>query len=137
MRTKMREMMNSIGKNKKGFSLIEVLIGLVVLAFGLLSIAAMQIVSIKGGYFSNNITRATVLAQNRLEDLKLLAFNQNSTDPALSGGEHNDGAIPNSVFTRNYTVQDTAPTLKTITVTVRWVDRGDHNISLSTMRAQQ
>lgn len=133
----MRKMKKVVGKNKKGFSLIEVLIGLVVLAFGLLSIAAMQIVSIKGGYFSNNLTRATVLAQNRLEQLKLLAFNQNSTDAALSSGEHDDGAIPNSVFTRSYNVQDTASTLKTITVTVRWVDRGDHNISLSTMRAQQ
>ena len=133
----MRDIKNGIGKNKKGFSLIEVLIGLVVLAFGLLSIGAMQIVSIKGGYFSNNITRATVLAQNRLEQLKRLDFNNNNIDPALSSGEHNDGAIPDSVFTRGYNVQDTAPTLKTITVTVRWVDRGDHNISLSTMRAKQ
>ena len=133
----MRDIKNGIGKNKKGFSLIEVLIGLVVLAFGLLSIAAMQIVSIKGGYFSNSLTRATVLAQNRLEQLKLLDFNSKKTDPGLSSGEHNDGAIPSSVFTRTYNVQDTAPTLKTITVTVRWVDRGDHNISLSTMRAKQ
>jgi len=102
-----------------------------------LAIAGMQVVSIKGGSFSNNLTRATVLAQNRLEQLKLLDFNSKKTDPGLSNGEHNDGAIPNSVFARTYNVQDTAPTLKTITVTVRWMDRGDHNISLSTMRAQQ
>ncbi len=128
---------NRRGRNENGFSLIEVLIGMLVLAVGLLAVAGMQIISINIGSLSNNLTRATVLAQNRLEQLKLLTYTVDSTDPALSNGEHNDGAIPNSVFTRNYNVQDTTSTLKTITVTVQWTDSGDHNVSLSTMRAQQ
>ena len=122
---------NIKGKNKNGFSLIEVLIGMLILAFGLLAIGGMQIVSIKGGSFSNNVTKATILAQSRLEGLKQLSYN----DASLSNGAHNDGTISNTIFSRTYNVTDTTSTLKTITVTVQWTDRGNHSISLSTMRA--
>ena len=123
---------NMIRKNKNGFSLIEVLIGLVILAIGLLAIGGMQIISIKGGFFSNNVTKATVLAQSKLEELKRSAYN----DANLSNGEHNEGTISGSIFSRRSNVEDTSSTLKTITVTVQWVDKGEHNISLSTMRAK-
>lgn len=120
------------GRNKKGFSLIEVLIGLVILSIGLLAIGGMQIISIKGGFFSNNVTQATVLAQNKLEELKRLDY----SDAHLSGGEHDEGVISNSIFARMYTVEDTSSTLKTITVAVQWAEGDNHNISLSSMRAK-
>src|SRR4030043_2422195 len=113
------------GKNKKGFSLIEVLIGLVILSIGLLAIGGMQIISIKGGFFSNNVTKATVLAQNKLEELKRLDY----SDANLSSGEHNEGAISGSMFSRKYDVKDTTTTIKTITVAVQWTEKVDHNIS--------
>ena len=119
------------GQNEKGFSLIEVLIAMVILGFGLLAIGGMQIVSIRGGYSSNNVTQATILAQSKLEDLKQLAY----TDANLSSGVHNEGTLSNSIFSRAYNVADTTTSLKTITVTVQWTDRGNHSISLSTMRA--
>jgi type IV pilus modification protein PilV len=58
--------------NTKGFTLIEVLVGLIILSIGLLGIAGMQITSVKGNYFSNNLTQATYVAQDRLEYLKNL-----------------------------------------------------------------
>ena len=39
--------------DKKGFTLIEMLIGLVLLAIGLLAIAGMQITSVRGNFFSS------------------------------------------------------------------------------------
>lgn len=128
----MKEIKRNKGNKKNGFSLIEVLIGLVILAIGLLAIGGLQIVSIKGGLFSNNVTKATILAQNKLEDLKQTAYDHAN----LSSGEHNEGSISNTIFTRRYNVQDTTSTLKTITVSVRWADGSDHNISLSTMRSK-
>ena len=124
-------------KNENGFSLIEMLVGILILAFGLLAIAGMQVVSIKGGFFSNNVTKATILAQSKLEDLKRLTYSYSSTDANLSSGVHNEGTIAHSIFSRSYNVTDTTSTLKTITVTVQWTDKGNHSISLSTMRAQQ
>lgn len=125
------------GEHESGFSLIEVLIAMVILAFGLLAIGGMQIISIRGGYSSNNVTKATVLAQSKMEDLKRLSYTHTLTDANLNSGVHNEGTLSNSIFSRTYNVADTTSTLKTITVTVQWADRGNHSISLSTMRAQQ
>ena len=68
--------------DKKGFTLIEVLVGLVLLAIGLLAIAGMQMTSVRGNFFSGNMTQASILAQDRLEALKQLDI----SDAALSVG---------------------------------------------------
>jgi len=51
---------------------VEVLVGLIILAIGLLGIAAMQITAVKGNTFSNRLTQASYAAQDRLEFLKTL-----------------------------------------------------------------
>ncbi len=119
--------------DKKGFTVIEVLIGLVILAIGLLGIGAMQITSVKGGAFSNSITQATILAQDELEYLKQLSYG----DSNLSNGQHNQGVVPGTIFSRSYRVgEDAGNSMKTITVTVQWKDRVDHSVSLKTIRAK-
>ena len=119
--------------NKKGFTLIEVLVGLVLLAIGLLAIAGMQITSVRGNFFSSNMTQASIMAQDRLETLRNLAF----TDAALTTGNHNEGVIPGTIFTRDYDVQlIPGTTMLNITVRVRWRDTSDHTISFATVRSQ-
>jgi len=119
--------------NKKGFTLIEVLVGLVILAIGLLAIAGMQLNSVKGNFFSSNLTQASVLAQDRLEILRNLPWD----DGALDATTFNEGTIPNTIFTREYTVNLVPGTvMKEITVTVRWRDDSDHSVSFSTVRSQ-
>jgi prepilin-type N-terminal cleavage/methylation domain-containing protein len=118
---------------EKGFTLIEVVAGLIILAIGLLGIAALQVTSIKGGYFSNNVTQATFFAQDKLEYLRNLSY----SDSNLSSGQHNEGIISGTIFSRIYNVlEDAGNSMKTITVTVNWTDRGDHNISFSTIRSK-
>ena len=118
---------------KKGFTLIEVLIGLVLLAIGLLAIAGMQITSVRGNFFSGNMTQASILAQDRLEALRQLDIN----DAGLSVGTHNEGKIQETIFTRQYNVSLVpGTTMLNITVTVGWRDSTDHSISFSTVRAQ-
>ena len=118
---------------REGFTLTEILIGLVILAIGILAITAMQITSTKGGYFSKNVTRATIIAQDKLEYLKNLSYR----DSDLSSGQHSEGAISGTIFSRQCTiVEDAGNSMKTITVTVQWTDRGNHSISFSTIRAK-
>ena len=118
---------------EKGFTLIEVAAGLVILAIGLLGIAAMQVTSTMGGYFSNNVTQATILAQDKLEYLKNLSY----SDSNLSRGQHNEGTISGTIFSRVYNVlEDAGNSMKTITVIVQWKDRGNHSISFSTIRSK-
>jgi type IV pilus assembly protein PilV len=122
---------------KKGFSLIEVLICLVFLAIGLLAIASLQVTSVRGNFFSNNLMQATYTAQDRLEFLKNLPMD----DPSLGTGNHNDGTVVISdlTFNRSYSVEsisDPNGSYLKVNYTVRWNDGVDHNISFSTIRSQ-
>jgi len=120
-------------KNKSGFTLIEVLIGLVLLAIGLLAIAGMQITSVRGNFFSKNLSQAAVVGQDRLEELR----NRPYGHAELIVGNHNDGPIPGTIFTRDYNVSVVPnTTMLSIVVNVRWRDSMDHNISFTTVRSQ-
>jgi type IV pilus modification protein PilV len=119
--------------NAKGFTLIEVLVGVVILAIGLLGIAGMQLTSVKGNYFSNNLTQASYVAQDRIEFIK----NKPIADAALNAGSHSDGTatISGTVFTRSYAVAVNG-NLRTITYTVRWNDGVNHAVTFTTIRCQ-
>jgi type IV pilus assembly protein PilV len=119
--------------SRKGFTLTEVLLGFVILAVGILAVVAMQITSTTGGYLSSNMTQATILAQDKLEYLRNLSYR----DSDLVSGQHNEGTISGTIFSRQHTiVEDAGNSMKTITVTVQWTDRGNHNISFSTIRSR-
>ncbi len=119
--------------DKRGFTLIEMLVGLVLLAIGLLAIAGMQITSVRGNYFSGNMTHASILAQDRLEALRQLPLD----NAALDAGTHDEGVIPGTIFSRKYQVVIVPGTvMRSITVTVSWRDDNDHTINFSTMRSQ-
>lgn len=120
-------------KNEQGFTFIEIVVGLIILAIGLLAIASMQITSIKGSAFSSHLTQASILAQDQLEYLKNLSFDH----PDLNSGKHNEGQVSDTIFSREYeVVEDTGNMLKTIIVTIQWNDHGKHSISFSTIRTK-
>ena len=117
----------------KGFTLIEVLIGLVILAIGILAIAGLQITSLVGTTFSSNLTQASVLAQDRLEFLKGLSLN----DTRLDTGTYNDPPDI-GIFKRSYSAnRNPNPNFVTITYTVSWLERGvTHTVSFRTIKGR-
>ena len=118
---------------QKGFSLLEVLIGLIVLAVGLLAAAGMQIVSVRGNDFGATLTRATVLCQDKLEELKNIRY----SDPTLAGGQPPQQITESGTdYTVRYDVTPLGNTLKRVEATVEWSDRGEHRITLSTIRSR-
>ena len=121
--------------DKKGFSLIEVLVGLVLLSIGLLAIAGLQITSVKGNFFSHYLTQASYAGQDRLEALD----NRPYSSTELTAGTHNDPAatIAGIVFNRSYTVADDPNGYKIITYTISWNDGANRSITLSTIRSQK
>lgn len=118
---------------QKGFTLVEVLIGLIILAIGILAIAGMQITSIRGTSFSNNLSQASVLAQNRLEFLKGLPLNDNRLDTNNFPNDINVG-----LFTGSYQAARNAnPNYVQITYTVSWVEKGiPHSVSFRTIKGR-
>ena len=52
-----------------GFTLLEVIIAIAILTFGLLAVASMQSAAIRGNYLGYRVTEGATLAQDRMEFL--------------------------------------------------------------------
>lgn len=63
---------------QQGFTLIEVLVGLVILAIGLLSMAGLQTVAKKANFEAVQRTTATMLAEDIIERMRANAINEAS-----------------------------------------------------------
>ena len=64
-----------IQKNQNGFTMIEILIGTLLFAIGILGVAIMQISAIKGNSFASGLTEASTLAQDKMEELMMIDYN--------------------------------------------------------------
>jgi prepilin-type N-terminal cleavage/methylation domain-containing protein len=139
-------------RRKEGFSLIEVLVALVILAVGLLGLALFQTTAIKGNAIASKWTIATELAQDRLERFRHVAwgnivssaaggFTGSPAQPvyaSLPGAAGDNTIVRGTQFYRVWQVTSNATdSLKTITVWCCWSDDAAqwHNIMLVTQRS--
>ena len=60
--------------NSRGFSLLEVLLGISVFMIGMLGVTALNISSMKSNTFSGNLSEATLIAASKIEELMSLEF---------------------------------------------------------------
>ena len=115
-------------KKEKGYTMLEVLVAISILSFGLLSLASMQVAAINGNSGANRLTEATTWAQDKLEDLMALP----GTHADLSNGNHGPqtAASGNNNYTIDWNVVDNVnpgdpiDNAKLVTVTVRWQQKG-------------
>lgn len=122
--------------NKRGFTLIEVMIAIFLLAVALLGLVSVTTTVIKGNSFSETMTMATTLAKDKMEELKNTAYDNlgPSTDYASSDGIFGAGAF----YTRTATIGAEANNMKAISVTVTWNWLTlNHNVTLNTLRAKK
>ena len=70
--------------NEEGFTLIEVIVALGVVAIGILSLMALQLNTIKGNAFANTMTRATYTGSDVIELLMARPYN----NAVYSVGDH-------------------------------------------------
>lgn len=106
-------------KSQRGVGLVEIIIALVIFAIGISAAIRMLPVSNTATSRARNVTIATNLAQEKIEELMGSQFN--STD--LSAGDHNDPRNPlERHFTRSWNVIDNNPMtdMKRVTVTVSY-----------------
>lgn len=73
---------------EKGFTLVELMIALVVLAIGILALIQMQVAAMNGNRSANQMTTAMTLAQDKIEQLKRFAL----TDAALTDSDTGNNA---------------------------------------------
>jgi type IV pilus assembly protein PilV len=106
-------------KRSEGFTLLEVMIALVILAVGLLGLAALQLVAVKSNAFSSEMTYATMVAQQQAEVLKNLPYD----DGYLTSGSHTAmGSSKGVQYTITWNVTDNVPTtdMKSVNLIVQW-----------------
>ncbi len=110
-----------LGLNSNGFTLIEIMLALGILAFGILAIASMEMSALNGTASAQRVTEAMTIAQDRVEKFVALSY----TDSLLSPGTHNDTSPP-AGYTVSWTVINNSPVnnTKTINVTVSWTEKG-------------
>lgn len=106
--------------DSRGFTLIEIIIAIFILVVALTGLAGVASTVISGNAFSKEITTATTLAQEKIEQLK----NTNYQNLA-------DGSDTQSIYTRTWTITLTATHVKTMEVAVQWNHFGNsHDVTL-------
>lgn len=99
----------NIRLNQQGITIMEVLIAMVILSLSLLLLLNMAMVALDGNDWSDRTTRATVLMQQKIEELRA------DDDPA-------DGADTASGISRSWTVTDVGHHLRRIDILAQWED---------------
>ena len=92
-----------------GFTLIEVILTISILAFGLLAVASMQVSAIRANGHADRVTEATILAQDKMEELMADSYAN------VTSGSEQEGAY---TVTWSVTENTTGVTSNTKIVTV-------------------
>ncbi len=120
-----------------GFSIIEVVASLAIFGIVAAGLAAGSVATTRHNRVSHQLSAATTLAQDQIEQLRALDPGVNPL--ALAAGSHEDPNNPMTVagatggpFTRRWTVTRDSPIpgLATVTVTVSWTDEVSRTVRL-------
>ncbi len=122
------------GKNSAGFTLAEVLVAIVILSVGFLGLSAMTISTIRGLSFSKDLTTATVLAQEKMEEIRHASYAKVSQTNYPLEDYNTISGYPQ--FRRVVTISSSQiPNTKTAVVSTNWKDirNFSHHITLQTI----
>jgi type II secretion system protein I len=101
--------------NAKGFTILEVMMGLVIFSIGLLTLLSMIVVSISGNAWSEKTTQTVQIVRKTIEQIK------NTPEDQLGyyGYEETDGIFQQWAVEDSY---EDGGSLKKVTVWVYWRD---------------
>jgi type II secretory pathway pseudopilin PulG len=125
--------------SRRGSSLLEIVVAGGILAFLVLALSPSLLNTRRAAALSANVSAATVLAVDKLEELRSVS----SDDPALAAGTHQDPSNPltpdgrpGGMFVRRWIVTDDVPDpgMKKVEMQVSWRDRtGQNAVNLVTL----
>jgi type IV pilus assembly protein PilV len=114
-------------KKSKGFSLIEVLIALVILAIALLALAGLMVQSTNSNSWGSHLTEASTFAQDKLEELRMTTWANLVLEPFT---DVRTGATGTN-YTRTWTVTTNGTgNLRTVSINISWTDKTNHTITI-------
>lgn len=111
---------------KDGFTLIEIIMAMAILAIGVIGVVRLIPVGLKASKSSEMISKAAFLAQKQLEELKLAGFDQLTAEPeptvALEGeeGDYSWAAEVSEVSLEGLTSSEN---IRRLSLTVSWPEK--------------
>jgi prepilin-type N-terminal cleavage/methylation domain-containing protein len=135
IRPEARQTMRIISlRRSRGFTLLELLIAIVILAFALLGLAGLHVVSVQGNSRATQITEATTLAQNQLEQLMATPF---ATLVGLGATNSNVVGATGVTYTiQRNVIPDASGSRATVNVTVTWFEDTTHSVNVNSVISQ-
>lgn len=122
--------------DKRGFTLLEVLIAITIFSIGLLAVATMQVSAIRGNRMGYEVIQATYLAQTQIDTLR-----DSNIATLIAGGPYNDPNNPidetganGGTFNRSWVITNRTANSRDVSVTVTWPQGIDNRqVVLSTI----
>ena len=111
-------------KSQNGFTIVEIMVALGILAFGILAVASMQTASLSGTSKAHSVTDGTAVAMAQVEQLMALTYSHSD----LTDGSH--PSTPVTDASGRYRIEwfcdndDPVPNTKTIQVVISWDEPG-------------
>ncbi len=101
----------------KGFSLVEVMIALLILAIALLALAGLMVTTTRNSSFGGHMTEASTFAQDRLEQLRVSPW------AGVATGNDTIQGSTGITYTRTWTVTPNGDgNQRWVSITLTWTD---------------
>jgi type II secretory pathway pseudopilin PulG len=134
------------GASLRGFTILEVMIVIGMLSFGLLALSSMQLHAMRGGNQGRHATRAAALAESEMEFLQYASWTSGAIDPTTgwttpttrnTDVQVDGGSGSEQTYSLSYRVTDLEPTFtRAIDIEVSWVEQSGkaRSIIISSIR---
>ncbi len=106
---------------EKGFTMVEMLVAIVVLALGIMAVSAIFPLSLRVAQNMRTITKGTAYAHQKLDELRTLPFNSATLDTGTGTKTFAAETLENK-YVRQYRVDGSIPMtgMKRVMVRVSW-----------------
>jgi len=111
--------------NKSGFSLLELIIAIAVLAVGLVGVLQIFPIGLRASQRAGMMTKAAFLAQNKIEDVKLTGFDAITELPPKIPLSGKDGDFEWNIKIDDVNLEgvENSSEMRKVTVILTWPER--------------